>query len=676
MHRHSMARPHAMQTAPSSGVLGFIRQLAEAGGCPEAPDRELPDRELLSRYASQRSECAFAAIVRRHGPLVLRLCRRIVPNEADAEDAFQATFLVLSRKAASIRPADALASWLYGVAYRTAQKAKIAHARRLRHERQARPREAQDPYAALALAEAHDVLHRELARLPDRFRLPLVLCYLEALTGDEAARQLGWPPGTLKSRLEQAREKLRRRLRARGMALSGAAAASLFDDAKAAAAVPAALLNSTITVAAASGGAAATAAVSANVNALAQGVITTMALTRLTNIAVLLLLFLGVVGAGVFAFHGAPALGGDAKGQQRGAARSEPPATPPETPANGKRDPKPRIVEPGGFVFRMAWGADNNTIATVSLGQKKVEDGDKKTVVEFHSTVKFWDAAKGALRLSLGEESKVRIESIAFSPDGKLSALTCFTGVTGRGDAYEIRLVEPATGAFKKTIKQPDPVRAAAFSPNGKVLAVGGAILPTDLAGPFHRVVRLWDVSEAKVLKEFKQELQLKEDDPYLDGLRDLAFSPDGKLLATADADSKVRLTDVQTGKVLHTLEGHANVAFTLAFAPDGKTLVSGSYDETARVWDVPTGKHLRTLGDNKGAVNAVAFSPDGKLLATGASAATLWDTASWEAKKTLPGKKGPVTRIAFAPGRGQSLAIATSGQVMLWRLDDILASE
>jgi WD40 repeat protein len=148
----------------------------------------------------------------------------------------------------------------------------------------------------------------------------------------------------------------------------------------------------------------------------------------------------------------------------------------------------------------MAWGADGNTIATVSLGQKKVEAGGKKTV-EFHSTVKFWDAANADLRLSLGEESKVRIESIAFSPDGKLSAVTALTGVTGRGDAYETRLIEPATGAFKKTIKQPDPARAVAFAPNGKTVAVGGAILPTNLAGPFHRIVRLWDVDEAKVVK-------------------------------------------------------------------------------------------------------------------------------------------------------------------------------
>src|SRR5262249_17073949 len=169
---------------------------------------ELADRELLQRFATRRDEAAFAALVRRHGPMVFHLCRRILHNEHDAEDAFQATFLVLSGKAGLLRPRTSLGGWLHGVAYRIAQKARVAGARRARHEGRAAARQVADPLAQITLAEAHELLDRELARLPDKFRVPLVLCYLEGLTRDEAAQQLGWSPGTLKSRLEQARQRL------------------------------------------------------------------------------------------------------------------------------------------------------------------------------------------------------------------------------------------------------------------------------------------------------------------------------------------------------------------------------------------------------------------------------------------------------------------------------------
>src|SRR5262249_7367725 len=158
-------------------------------------------------------------LVRRHGPMVLRLCLGILQNEQDAEDAFQATFLILNRKAPSLRPRVSLGGWLFRVAYRTAQKAKIGAARRRKHEGCAAPGWVADPLAQITVREAHEALDRELARLPDKFRVPLVLCYLEGLTRDEAAHQLGWSPSTLKSRLEQARERLRLRLASRGLGI-------------------------------------------------------------------------------------------------------------------------------------------------------------------------------------------------------------------------------------------------------------------------------------------------------------------------------------------------------------------------------------------------------------------------------------------------------------------------
>jgi len=149
----------------------------------------LPDHDLLQGFIKRRDEAAFATLVRRHSPMVLSLCRRILRNEHDAEDALQATFLVLSQKAASLRPQESLGGWLYSVAYRVAQKARVAAARRHMHEGRAAGMQVADPLAALTLREAHEILDQELARMPDKFRAPLVLCCLQGLTRDEAAHQ-------------------------------------------------------------------------------------------------------------------------------------------------------------------------------------------------------------------------------------------------------------------------------------------------------------------------------------------------------------------------------------------------------------------------------------------------------------------------------------------------------
>jgi RNA polymerase sigma factor (sigma-70 family) len=272
-----------MPSSQASAVLRYIQTVTVAH---EA--FQLADDELLQRFIPCRDEAAFAVLVRRHGPMVLRLGRRLLQNEHDAEDVFQATFLVLSRQAAALRTQQSLGAWLHGVAYRIAQKARINAARRRKYEPHAGAAQAADPIAQIAAREAHTVLDQELARLPDKFRGPLVLCYLEGRTREEAARQLGWSPSILKSRLEQARDRLRRRLASRGIALAGVLAASLVDGATASAAVPAVLLDSTVQAAlvVAAGGTAAS-VVSAPVAALAEGVMKAMLLSKLRIILVL-----------------------------------------------------------------------------------------------------------------------------------------------------------------------------------------------------------------------------------------------------------------------------------------------------------------------------------------------------------------------------------------------------
>src|SRR5262249_8005060 len=145
---------------------------------------------------------------------------RRLHHEQDAEDAFQATFLTLARKAATIRKQDSVGSWLHGVAVHLALQAKTAAARRQLFEKQTLARSSRDPLAEISLREAQTVLDEEMARLPEKYRAPLVLCYLEGTTRDEAAQQLGWSLGTLKRRLEQGREMLRGRLARRGLTLS------------------------------------------------------------------------------------------------------------------------------------------------------------------------------------------------------------------------------------------------------------------------------------------------------------------------------------------------------------------------------------------------------------------------------------------------------------------------
>jgi RNA polymerase sigma factor (sigma-70 family) len=257
---------------------------------------DVGDGELLDAYVRQKDEAAFEALVRRHGPMVLAVCRRTLGNVEDADDAFQATFLVLVRKAACVRPPGLVGNWLYGVAQRTALAARKAAARRRAKEARVTPRTAtpEDPPASL-----RPLLDRELARLPDRYRAALVLCDLEGRTRKEAARLLGLPEGTVASRLDRARGLLARHLSRAGVALSaGALAAALARDA-ASAAVPPALLAATVRSATAyAAGSAAAGAVPAHVAALTEGMVNAMFLNRL-KIAVVFLAVLAAAGIGV-----------------------------------------------------------------------------------------------------------------------------------------------------------------------------------------------------------------------------------------------------------------------------------------------------------------------------------------------------------------------------------------
>lgn len=283
-----------MAAAPKGMIWRHLRlMLAERSVCAQT------DQELLERFARQGDAAAFAVLVQRHGAMVLRVCQRVLRNAHDAEDAFQAAFLVLARKASGIRKQASVGSWLFGVAYRIALRARANARKRLARETEAAARPPPNPPPNEALDGLRELLDEELARLPEKYRSPVVLCYLESKTHVEAAQQLGWNRRTVKSRLERARNLLRTRL-ARRLLTSSSVWLSTALEANASTHLPPSLVDATSRAAllfagdpAVHGG-----IVSSPAAALATGVLQTMTLTKkIVGLAAVLLL--SVLGAGV-----------------------------------------------------------------------------------------------------------------------------------------------------------------------------------------------------------------------------------------------------------------------------------------------------------------------------------------------------------------------------------------
>jgi RNA polymerase sigma factor (sigma-70 family) len=347
------------------------------------PGRDSSDGDLLQRFLGQCDGEAFAALVRRHGATVLGVCRRVLRNAHDAEDAFQATFLVLAQKARSITRGQSLGSWLYGVAYRVALRARADAARRRRHERQAAviaenrtectARQAGSlPHdGAGAWDEVRPVLDEEVNRLPDKYRRPVVLCYFEGKTYQEAARLLGWPAGTASVRLARARELLRQRLALRGLALSSCALATGLA-AEVASAADVALLAEPTAGAAVRWLTGPAAGLSTQVIALTEGVVKAMFVRKLTTLAsVTLVLGMTLGGAGALwrLAQPAPAAAVD---EPAAAARAAPPADsePPFLRAEAPRAVAPPAGE-GARPLQSRIGLIN--MARVLKGSKKAQ---------------------------------------------------------------------------------------------------------------------------------------------------------------------------------------------------------------------------------------------------------------------------------------------------------------
>jgi RNA polymerase sigma factor (sigma-70 family) len=383
----------------ASGRLSTILQHLHCLGSA-AQAGELTDAELLERFAAKQEQGAFAALLKRHGPMVLSVCRRVLGNAHDAEDAFQATFLVLVRKAGSIRRREALGGWLHEVALRVAMRARASATSRRRHEQRVPEMPRKDFLATVVWRDLQPVLDEEVQGLPESCREAFVLCYLEGKTYEEAAQQLHCRAGTISRRLARARELLRARLSRRGLVLPAGVLAAALSNKTAPAAVPAPLIASTVkaALACAAGTAAVAGVISAHVAALAEGGLKAMATTK-AKLALVLLL------AGGLALAGAAALAHPAGPADLPAPAADPqPAQQPADPAQvesvisgqvADADGKPVAGAHVAVLARHKTGARARFESTPpqALAEGKTDAGGKfRLAVRGFSSERYWGA--------------------------------------------------------------------------------------------------------------------------------------------------------------------------------------------------------------------------------------------------------------------------------------------
>ena len=614
--------------------------------------RQPSDQALLERYAARSDEEAFALLVQRHGRTVWGVCRRLLHQEQDAEDAFQAVFVVLARKAASIRNGEAVGSWLYGVAYRTAMRARHSAGCRQAHERQAGeqarradPARQAEPSGEAACREVQRFLDEEVQRLSEKYRAPFVLCCLEGLSKVEAAQELGWKEGTVSGRLARARKLLQNRLARRGVALSASMTAMAL--AESASAAPAGLLQIVATGAPLAGKSAAS-PISPAALQLAEAVLRSFARR---SIWVGLLLFLGLL-----VLLGGATLAGLVL-------------------TSDTLDPDLFAGPPVGLgtpideqVLAVAFGQDGQRLLTA--GGSSLRPGQ----------VQLWDVATKKNLFTLRPLPGVRC--LRFAPDGQTFASADFKG--------DIRIRDAATGDERAVVHAHDGGAACvAFSADGlSLLSVGadGTVKQWQADGLaeqrtflghrdavltgvfFHHAAALvsggedntaivWDTTTGKA------RLTLRG---HRLGIEGIAVSHDDKLIASASRDGTVRLWSAATGEEEAVLDHDHVAVHAVAFSRDGKELGTAAADGKIRLWDVKTHKLLGAVGQHKAAARAVAFSPDGTLLASGSSdhTAKLWPIGKGKKPVTLQTESElvqPILALAYAPD-GNVIAMATTG--------------
>jgi RNA polymerase sigma factor (sigma-70 family) len=552
--------------------------------------------------------------------MVLGVCRRVLPDRHLAEDAFQATFLVLVRKASSLKHRERVGGWLHGVAWRVARKAKVSMTRRREQLQDMTDLPTPGESEAADWRDLNAVLDQEIERLPDKYREPIVMTYLEGKTNSQVAKELGCPEGTVFGRLARAREKLRFRLVRRGVVLSGAAISGLLTSPDLAVALPAALTGTILKAAAlaSKSGAALAGGFSARVTALADGTLRDMFLSRV-GVGILVVLSVGFLGLGTAIVHYVVSAGNNPDSLVAGAISRLEDCAP--DPVRGL-EPLPagvisrigttrfRFV---GSIQRIAYSPDGRLLAAAG------------TSTQLDSVIVIWDAKSGKRLHQFHQENFFKrttgqdgnpdnIAALAFAPNGKMLAWAVQST-----DSPTVYLWDSATG---KEVHALSECRAPlAFTPDSKLLAGSGK----------DGKVRFWSTATGTV-----QTALAGSAGP-------VAIRGDGKVLATGGQDRHIHIWELPSGKeVLKLAVGMKNhngkasmFQGSFVFAPRGPLLavrwgvrsalnrgaMGTFYDSvTVQVWNTSTSKQVLNLDEGKahsgGApITFLAFAPEGDTL-------------------------------------------------------------